>query len=246
MLLRRITEHVKAQNWFAVGLDFLIVVVGVFVGLQVSNWNAAREGREQEQDYLMRLSEEVAAIIIEQESDRAEIVARAGSLKEVAAYLGAFGKQEAGMPEPISSQCTAVIGSHIYAGDITLPPTISELISTGRILLISNQSLRLQIVRFAQAIDEYTQLRHDIQVDRLVLSRKYPELIRLSPAGREQSSCDFSQMAQSQTFTNDFLDNVPRYDAYAEEVMQGQHELRLQLKAALDQELALLQKDATQ
>ena len=42
MILRRITEHVKAQNWFAVGLDFLIVVVGVFIGIQVSNWNAAR------------------------------------------------------------------------------------------------------------------------------------------------------------------------------------------------------------
>ena len=25
MILRRITEHVKAQNWFAVGLDFIIV-----------------------------------------------------------------------------------------------------------------------------------------------------------------------------------------------------------------------------
>lgn len=39
MLLRRITEHVKVQNWFAVGLDFIIVVVGVFIGIQVSNWN---------------------------------------------------------------------------------------------------------------------------------------------------------------------------------------------------------------
>jgi len=27
MILRRITEHVKAQNWFAVGLDFVIVVI---------------------------------------------------------------------------------------------------------------------------------------------------------------------------------------------------------------------------
>lgn len=31
MLLRRITQHVKDQNWFAVGLDFLIVVVSVFI-----------------------------------------------------------------------------------------------------------------------------------------------------------------------------------------------------------------------
>ncbi|NNE40941.1 MAG: hypothetical protein HKN14_08485 [Marinicaulis sp.] len=48
MLLRRITEHVKDQNWFAVFLDFFIVVVGVFMGIQVSNWNDARQEREQE------------------------------------------------------------------------------------------------------------------------------------------------------------------------------------------------------
>ncbi|MEP1144977.1 MAG: hypothetical protein ABJH52_14755 [Henriciella sp.] len=42
MLLRRITKHVKEQNWFAVGLDFVIVVVGVFIGIQVANWNASQ------------------------------------------------------------------------------------------------------------------------------------------------------------------------------------------------------------
>lgn len=39
MLLRRVMEHVKTQNWLAVLLDFFIVVVGVFIGIQVSNWN---------------------------------------------------------------------------------------------------------------------------------------------------------------------------------------------------------------
>lgn len=42
MLLRRMIEHVKAQNWTAVGLDFFIVVVGVFIGIQLGNWNDAR------------------------------------------------------------------------------------------------------------------------------------------------------------------------------------------------------------
>ena len=46
MLLRRITEHVKTQNWLAVGIDFAIVVVGVFIGIQVSNWNDALGDRE--------------------------------------------------------------------------------------------------------------------------------------------------------------------------------------------------------
>ena len=43
MLLSRAVEHVKTHNWLAAAVDFLIVVVGVFVGLQVSNWNADRE-----------------------------------------------------------------------------------------------------------------------------------------------------------------------------------------------------------
>lgn len=61
MLLRRITEHVKAQNWFAVGIDFLIVVVGVFIGLQVQQWSEARSFDAQENDYLAELREEIAA-----------------------------------------------------------------------------------------------------------------------------------------------------------------------------------------
>ncbi|MEM9014369.1 MAG: hypothetical protein AAGB02_04600 [Pseudomonadota bacterium] len=46
MLLRRVIEHVKAQNWTAVALDFVIVVVGVFIGIQVANWNEARSENE--------------------------------------------------------------------------------------------------------------------------------------------------------------------------------------------------------
>jgi hypothetical protein len=36
MILRRVIEHVKAQNWTAMALDFLIVVTGVFIGIQVA------------------------------------------------------------------------------------------------------------------------------------------------------------------------------------------------------------------
>ena len=45
MLLRSITKHVKDQNWFAVLLDFLIVVVGILIAFQITNWNEMREAR---------------------------------------------------------------------------------------------------------------------------------------------------------------------------------------------------------
>jgi hypothetical protein len=42
MILRRLTENLRAQNWTAITIEFLIVVIGVFVGTQVSNWNQER------------------------------------------------------------------------------------------------------------------------------------------------------------------------------------------------------------
>ncbi|MGJ8664331.1 MAG: hypothetical protein ACSHWU_11810 [Marinicella sp.] len=46
MILRSITKHVKEQNWFAVTLDFIIVVFGVFLGIQIGDWNEERLTRE--------------------------------------------------------------------------------------------------------------------------------------------------------------------------------------------------------
>lgn len=69
MLLRRITKHVSDQNWFAVFIDFLIVVVGVFIGIQVANWNTERGERKQERDYLIRLHEDIAESITNQTRD---------------------------------------------------------------------------------------------------------------------------------------------------------------------------------
>jgi len=63
MILRRITEHVKTQNWFAVGLDFLIVVVGVFVGLQVQQWSTERTAKAHEIMLLGELRTELESSI---------------------------------------------------------------------------------------------------------------------------------------------------------------------------------------
>lgn len=69
MILRRVTEHVRSQNWFAVGIDFFIVVVGVFIGIQVANWNAERLERQIERDTLIRLHDDIVESIAGQDRD---------------------------------------------------------------------------------------------------------------------------------------------------------------------------------
>ncbi len=59
MLLRRVMRHVSDQNWLAVFIDFLIVVVGIFVGLQVQSWSINRAELKQERVYLERILADV-------------------------------------------------------------------------------------------------------------------------------------------------------------------------------------------
>ncbi len=61
MPIRRISEHIKEQNWFAVWLDLVIVFLAVFIGLQADNWNQERVSRATAKVYYARLVEDMRA-----------------------------------------------------------------------------------------------------------------------------------------------------------------------------------------
>lgn len=82
MLLRRVIEHVKAQNWTAVALDFVIVVVGVFIGIQVANWNDARAERGEFELARERLRAEAAANLATLDSIDTEMTERLSVVRD--------------------------------------------------------------------------------------------------------------------------------------------------------------------
>lgn len=59
MLLRRLAENLRNQHWTGVGIELAIVVLGVFIGIQVSNWNEARGDRAAYEAALGRLRAEI-------------------------------------------------------------------------------------------------------------------------------------------------------------------------------------------
>lgn len=63
MIQRRITDAFQKQDWFTVAVETLIVVLGVFLGLQVNNWNEARAERAREVVHLANLAEDVRSDI---------------------------------------------------------------------------------------------------------------------------------------------------------------------------------------
>jgi hypothetical protein len=59
MILRRLSQSLKEQNWTAIVIEFVLLVSGVFLGMQVSNWNLERGERAAEISYLGGLKEDV-------------------------------------------------------------------------------------------------------------------------------------------------------------------------------------------
>lgn len=59
MILRRIAQHMKQQHWTGVLIELVIVVLAVFIGLQVDNWNQARHDRASERVCLQALARDL-------------------------------------------------------------------------------------------------------------------------------------------------------------------------------------------
>lgn len=146
MILRKLSQALREQNWTAIVIEFVLLVAGVFLGLQVSTWNEERRDRVLERQYLARLHEDFTLAgaaaesnikTMEQQARRATLVLdslRACRLEEVSRAEFAAGLYVLGRLEPQ----TPTRG------------TIDELRSTGRIGIIRNVKLRQALSNVVQ------------------------------------------------------------------------------------------------
>jgi hypothetical protein len=138
MLLRRVIEHVRRQDWAAVGIDFVITVFGVFIGLQAATWNEARIDRQRAHSYLERIHADL-------ETDLANFHDRIAFWDAVSGYgrtaLAYADTGDAGA----SSQWNLLI-AYFQASQVaeyyTTSATWDELKSAGELHLIADVELR--------------------------------------------------------------------------------------------------------
>lgn len=55
----RLGARLREQDWVAFAIDLAIVIVGVFLGIQASNWNEERKERRTASEYLDRISSDM-------------------------------------------------------------------------------------------------------------------------------------------------------------------------------------------
>lgn len=61
MILRRITHSMSGQNWSAISIEFVLVVLGVFLGIAAANWNEERLERRETKRLLEQVDDQLTA-----------------------------------------------------------------------------------------------------------------------------------------------------------------------------------------
>ncbi|MEQ8435758.1 MAG: hypothetical protein RIA71_16125 [Oceanicaulis sp.] len=212
MILSRISHAVRTQNWFAVALEFVIVIAGVVIGFQVSQFAQERSQRA----YALQILTQVELEIREIATVRA--VTLAGLNRHLDAFTGASlviaGRVDADFLTP--DQCEAVASS----GRITLAPdalpAIGALLDTGVLSAIGDDDLRLAASRFVakqESVREWARLKHTELHD---LAELFPDLVRyeVSEAPDETgvwartAQCDLEAMRESRNFQALMMSNL--------------------------------------
>ncbi len=62
MIFKRAVAKLRAQDWTAISIELAIVVVGVFIGIWVANWNQERVKKQETREMLVQLKPELLGL----------------------------------------------------------------------------------------------------------------------------------------------------------------------------------------
>ncbi len=157
MILSRIANSLRRQDWFALFIELLVVVIGLFLAFQVDRWWEERGSRALEADYLERLHEEVSADI--------EALQYAIDLAESRQGFADFLVATRADPAVARNQPARFVASIMQSAYTYTPSlrrhTFDDLRSTGNIGLIRDDSPRQALYAyydFDQAQRQYMPL----------------------------------------------------------------------------------------
>lgn len=144
MILRRLSQSLKEQNLMAIVIEFVLLVSGVFFGIQVSNWNASRLDGQRAQGYLTRI--------------HGDLIADVGSLqRRLVFWTQVIGHGQAAIRyaetgELVDGSAWKTLLAFYQASQlfpwITIDTTYQELRNAGELGLIEDPALRTKLAEY--------------------------------------------------------------------------------------------------
>ncbi|MGD2127908.1 MAG: hypothetical protein PVJ17_01315 [Lysobacterales bacterium] len=141
MAIHRMVERLRMRDFSTLAIELFVVIIGVFIGIQVSSWNDARLDRIRAHSYLERIRSDLDADILSYQD-------RLRFWRQVSDY-GALGLGYANDGDLKGSQAQDLLLAYFQASQMALfyttRSTYDELKSGGELGLIRDLELRKQL-----------------------------------------------------------------------------------------------------
>lgn len=148
-LRRKLLGEKRSGVYFKYALgEIFLVMVGILLAIQVDNWNNQRKERRQEAEVLSNLYHEIESnlqLVIRVAESKTRVVS---SAKEILEYTGPGAYWESSLKFDSLLSQVVVSGYKLFPED----GVMSDLFNSGKISLISNDSLRYLITSLAHDI----------------------------------------------------------------------------------------------
>lgn len=161
MILRRVIAHFRKQEWTAIAIDFLIVVMGVFIGVQVNGWWAGKSDTARERAYLEALAGDFDGVIAELESDSRDYA----GIAQAMSFL--LEQSRMASPNASSNALNEAVKKLIeMEGTPIASATYSNLTGSGDLSIIRSQKIKNALSAFySQAkVIELVGQTHELQL----------------------------------------------------------------------------------
>lgn len=194
MLLRRVIAHFRKQEWTAIALDFLIVVVGILLAFQITEWNEARKDRLREGVYLTRiaveLDESIASI-----RDAIRLAEQRGTLGEL--LIRAADDPDVVRADPGRFVFALLKGGYTYSPDIR-GHTFEEIKSVGALGVLRDEQVRFELTEFYTRVSSTAQWNYLREVRQTEFTRRAAGILTLAQIEHVAPSNEIPELAEDE------------------------------------------------
>lgn len=170
MILRRIAESFRRQDWTTVVVELVVVIVGLLLGLQLNDWSNNLRDQGLLESYYDQLILDLTADIATSESvfQTTDRYLKSGALIDRAARLGDV--------DGVSDEdlVLALITAGYTKRPLITRPTYDELISTGRLRLVDDITIKRALSNYYSSSESLRQWDALIQHEQM----RYRDAIR--------------------------------------------------------------------
>lgn len=89
-IFKRLAAHLRGQDWTAAGIELVIVVLGIFLGFQVTAWNEERKDRAREVSLMLNVSRDLRDDVTEMDENIRTASSRMASLDHLLRLSGGW------------------------------------------------------------------------------------------------------------------------------------------------------------